>query len=37
MPLHRFGGAGMAKDLTEVRSLQRKHLPDKAGSEMDVQ
>ena len=27
----------MVKDLTEVRSLQRKHIPDKAGSELDVQ
>ncbi len=26
----------MVKDLTEVRSLQRKHIPDKAGSELDV-
>jgi len=27
----------MVKDLTEVRSLQRKHMPDKAGSDIDVQ
>lgn len=27
----------MVKDLTEVRSLQRKHIPDKAGSGLDVQ
>jgi hypothetical protein len=27
----------MVKDLTEVRSLQRKHMPDKAGSDLDVQ
>ncbi len=26
----------MVKDLTEVRSLQRKHMPDKAGSVKDV-
>jgi len=26
----------MVKDLTEVRSPQRKHMPDKAGSEIDV-
>jgi group II intron reverse transcriptase/maturase len=26
----------MVKDLTEVRSLQRKHMPDKAGSDIDV-
>ena len=32
-----FGGAGMVKDLTGVRSLQRKHMPDKAGSDIDVQ
>ena len=27
----------MVKDLTEVRSSQRKHMPDKAGSDLDVQ
>jgi RNA-directed DNA polymerase len=27
----------MVKDLTEVRSSQRKHIPDKAGSGIDVQ
>lgn len=27
----------MVKDLTEVRSLQRKHMPDTAGSEFHVQ
>ena len=27
----------MVKDLTEVRSLQRKHIPDKAGSDINVQ
>jgi group II intron reverse transcriptase/maturase len=27
----------MVKDLTEVRSSQRKHMPDKAGSGLDVQ
>ena len=27
----------MVKDLTGVRSLQRKHIPDKAGSGLDVQ
>ena len=27
----------MVKDLTEVRSPQRKHMPDKAGSGIDVQ
>ncbi len=27
----------MVKDLTEVRSPQRKHMPDKAGSDIDVQ
>ena len=27
----------MVKDLTGVRSLQRKHMPDKAGSDIDVQ
>jgi len=27
----------MGKDLTEVRSPQRKHMPDKAGSELNVQ
>lgn len=27
----------MVKDLTEVRSPQRKHMPDKAGSGLDVQ
>ena len=27
----------MVKDLTEVRSSQRKHMPDKAGSGIDVQ
>jgi len=27
----------MVKDLTEVRSLQRKHMPDAAGSEIHVQ
>ena len=27
----------MVKDLTGVYSLQRKHMPDKAGSEIDVQ
>ena len=26
----------MVKDLTEVRSPQRKHMPDKAGSDIDV-
>ena len=26
----------MVKDLTEVRSLQRKHMPDRAGSGIDV-
>lgn len=35
--LHGYGGAGMVKDLTEVRSSQRKHMPDKAGSGLDVQ
>jgi RNA-directed DNA polymerase len=35
--LHGYGGAGMVKDLTEVRSSQRKHMPDKAGSDLDVQ
>ena len=34
--LHCIGGAGMVKDLTGVRSLQRKHIPDKAGSGIDV-
>ena len=32
-----YGGAGMVKDLTEVRSSQRKHMPDKAGSGLNVQ
>jgi RNA-directed DNA polymerase len=27
----------MVKDLTEVRSSQRKHVPDKVGSDLDVQ
>jgi group II intron reverse transcriptase/maturase len=27
----------MVKDLTEVRSPQRKHMPDKVGSDIDVQ
>jgi hypothetical protein len=27
----------MVKDLAEVRSSQRKHMPDKAGSGIDVQ
>lgn len=27
----------MVKDLTEVRSSQREHMPDKAGSDLDVQ
>ena len=27
----------MVKDLTEVRSPQRKHIPDKVGSGFDVQ
>jgi len=36
-PSHRFGGAGMVKDLTEVCSSQRKHMPDKSGSGLDVQ
>lgn len=30
-PSHSFGGAGMGKDLTEVRSPQRKLVPDKVG------
>ena len=28
---------GMGKDLTEVRSPQRKHMPDRAGSDKHVQ
>ena len=36
-PSHSFGGAGMGKDLTEVRSSQRKHAPDNAGPEKGVQ
>lgn len=36
-PWHGYGGAGMVKDLTEVRSSQRKHIPDTAGSDLDVQ
>jgi hypothetical protein len=27
----------MVKDLTEVRNSQREHMPDKAGSDLDVQ
>ena len=30
-PSHSFGGAGTGKDLTEVRSPQRKLVPDKVG------
>jgi len=36
MPSHSFN-EGKGKDLTEVRSPQRKHMPDRAGSEKDVQ
>jgi len=32
-PLHCFGGEGTGKDLTEVRSLQRKLVPDNVGLE----
>ena len=32
-PSHSFGGAGMGKDLTEVRSPQRKLVPDGVGLE----
>ncbi|BBO93189.1 reverse transcriptase domain-containing protein [Desulfosarcina ovata] len=32
-PSHSLGGAGMGKDLTEVRSPQRKLVPDKVGLE----
>lgn len=31
LPSHSFGGAGTGKDLTEVRSLQRKLVPDNVG------
>ena len=32
-PSHSYGGAGTGKDLTGVRSLQRKLVPDKVGLE----
>jgi RNA-directed DNA polymerase len=32
-----ISGVGKGKDLTEVRSPQRKHMPDTAGSDIDVQ
>jgi RNA-directed DNA polymerase len=35
--LQGLGRAGMGKGLTEVRSPQRKHMPDTAGSEKHVQ